>query len=565
MARCRRSRLVEPDSRARPHFSAERAHILVLPLTSADGLAIAKLLDSVDISCAVFASMAELCAALDAGADSVILSEEAMLAESAQLLAGLARQPLWSELPVVILSKPGRESSVFADIMPRLGNVSVIERPVRMSTLLALVRSNLRARVRQYQVRDYLQERERLLESERQARSDAEQAGRIKDEFLATLSHELRTPLSAVLGWARLLRKDKALSTEVANGLTVIERNASSQAQIIGDLLDMSSIISGKVRLDMRPLDLAAVLDAAAETVRPAAEAKAIRLRVVHEAGTTTMRGDANRLQQVLWNLLANAVKFTPQGGAVTVVLAGGSRELTVQVTDDGEGIDPAFLPHIFDRFRQADASTTRRHGGLGLGLSIVRQLVELHGGTASARSAGTGAGSTFLVRLPVAGGGTESASTTGPWRTPEAPTEELPAVDLEGLRILVVDDEPDSRALLARLLQECQASVVTAATAEEAMLLLEREAPHLLVSDIGMPGTDGYSLLRRIRAREDGKAVIPAIAVTAYVRTEDKALAARAGFQAHLCKPIDAAEFQGTVERLARRDGGNLNQANGR
>jgi len=542
--------------RTRPRFDAQRARILVLPLTSADGLAIAKLLDSVDVSCGVFATMTELCAALDAGADSLILSEEAVLAHSAQLLAGLAGQPMWSELPVIILSKPGRESDVFADIMPRLGNVSVIERPVRMSTLLALVRSNLRARTRQYQLRDYLREREQLLESERHARGDAERAGRIKDEFLATLSHELRTPLNAVLGWTRVLRKLQGHSEEVASGLAVIERNARSQAQIIGDLLDMSSIISGKVRLDMRPMDLAAVLDDAAATVRPAAEAKGIRLQVVHETATPAMKGDADRLQQVLWNLLANAVKFTPHGGAVAARVSCDGEQLTVKVTDNGEGIDPVFLPHIFDRFRQADASSARRHGGLGLGLSIVRQLVELHGGTVSAHSAGAGKGSTFLVTLPVAAADIPAADPTGPWRAldePE-PAEARAAVDLAGLRVLVVDDEPDSRALLERLLQECQASVVTAASADEAMSVLTREAPHLLVSDIGMPGTDGYALLRQIRALGNSRAIIPAIAVTAYVRSEDKALAARAGFQAHLSKPVDPVELQGTVERLARR-----------
>jgi signal transduction histidine kinase/ActR/RegA family two-component response regulator len=555
MARCRRNHLVEADP-GPPRHGAARTRILVLPLTAADGVAIAKLLDSVDVSCIVFASMAELCTALDSGADSLILSEEAMLAHSAQLLASLAAQPMWSELPVIVLSKPGRESDVFAGIMPRLGNVSVIERPVRMSTLLALVRSSLRARARQYQLRDYLLEREQLLESERHARGDAERAGRIKDEFLATLSHELRTPLNAVLGWTRVLRKGKGHSEEVATGLAVIERNARSQAQIIGDLLDMSSIISGKVRLDLRPMDLAAVLDAAAETVRPAAEAKGIRLQVMHDAAMPAMKGDINRLQQVMWNLLANAVKFTPQGGAVSAALSCDGNQLSVQVADNGEGIDPMFLPHIFDRFRQADASSARRHGGLGLGLSIVRQLVELHGGTVSAHSAGTGMGSTFVVRLPVASASTTAADSTGPWRALDhsEPADSGATVDLAGLRVLVVDDEPDSRALLERLLQECQASVVTAGSADEAMNVLAREAPHLLVSDIGMPGTDGYALLRQIRALENGRASIPAIAVTAYVRSEDKVLAARAGFQAHLSKPVDPVELQGTVERLARR-----------
>ncbi len=542
---------------ARP--AAHSARVLVLPLTSADGVAICRLLDSVDIHCDVFVDINALCLALDAGAECLLLSEEAVVAHSEQLLARLVDQPMWSELPVIVLSKPGQESNAMAQLMPRLGNVSVVERPVRMSTLLLLVRSSLRARLRQYQLRDFLREREQLLESERFARSDAERAGRIKDEFLATLSHELRTPLNAMLGWARVLRKSKNLSEEVGNGLAVIERNARSQAQIIGDLLDMSAIISGKVRLDTQPLDLAALIDATIETVKPAAEAKAIRLSVVPCDCASTIQGDANRLQQVLWNLLANAVKFTPPGGEVRVTLARNESHLTIEVVDNGEGIDCAFLPSIFARFSQADASSARRHGGLGLGLSIVRQLVELHGGTISAHSDGPGTGSKFRVMLPVRIAHTAANDASGGWPMlgeAIAPLEEPAQGDLAGLKVLVVDDEPDSRALIERLLQDWHANVVTAASAEEAMAILACDAPNLIVSDIGMPGTDGYALLRQIRALKDGRADIPAVAVTAYVRREDQAQAARAGFQAHLSKPVDASQLQTTVERVARQSG---------
>jgi CheY-like chemotaxis protein len=273
------------------------------------------------------------------------------------------------------------------------------------------------------------------------------------------------------------------------------------------------------------------------------------------------MRGDAGRLQQVLWNLLANAVKFTPQGGTVTIALTRSDSQVTVEISDDGEGMDPLFLPQIFDRFRQADASSSRRHGGLGLGLSIVRQLTELHGGNVSAHSAGPGKGSTFRLVFPVASSDITPLEASGQWRAPEQPaepTQEKTPVELTGVRILVVDDEPDSRALVERLLQDCGASVVSAGSAEEAILALLREVPHVIVSDIGMPGTDGYTLMRQIRALHDGGASVPAIALTAYVRSEDQARAARAGFQAHLPKPVDAEALQSTVEKLARQSGRN-------
>jgi signal transduction histidine kinase/ActR/RegA family two-component response regulator len=556
---------VEAEAMNQPRArAASHTRVLVLPLTPADGMAIARVLDSADIGCTVCRDIDELCDALESDAGSIIVPEESVLMHSTQLLARLADQPMWSELPIIILSQSGRESPALTGIMPRLGNVSVVERPMRTSTLLSLVRSNLRARERQYQMRDFLKERERLLESERFARSDAERAGRIKDEFLATLSHELRTPLNAVLGWTRVLRKGRGLSEELINGLTVIERNARSQAQIIGDLLDMSSIISGKVRLEVQPIDLATLIEATIETVKPAADAKGIQLLVQLEPELRSMQGDANRLQQVLWNLLANAVKFTPQGGQVAVTLSQAGSQLEVAITDNGEGIDPAFLPHIFERFRQADASSTRRHGGLGLGLSIVRQLVELHGGVVSAHSAGPGTGSTFRMRFPTTSTQQNITEPTGHHPVVDAALasmEELRQVDLAGVKILVVDDEPDSRALIERLLQDCHASVVTAGSADEAMLALDIDAPHLMVSDIGMPGTDGYTLVRRVRALGDGRARIPAIAVTAYVRDEDRDMSERAGFQAHLCKPVDPAELQYTVERLARRSSMNQGQ----
>jgi len=530
--------------------------ILVLPPTHADGLAIGKVLAEAAISCTAVTDVEMLCAALEGGAGAVILSEEALLADAPRLLAWQASEPMWSETPVIVLSKFGRESPVFTGIVSRLGNVSVVERPMRMSTLLSLVRSVLRARERQYQVRDFLREREQLLESERTARTDAERAGRSKDEFLATLSHELRTPLNAVLGWARVLRRSPGLTEDVVNGLAVIERNARSQAQIIGDLLDMSGIISGKVRLELKPVDVASVIQATIETVRPTAEAKGVALSVELGAEPAPVHGDPNRLQQVLWNLLSNALKFTQKGGLVSVRLLRTGQHVQVEVADDGEGIAPEVLQFIFERFRQGDASSTRRHGGLGLGLSIVRQLVELHGGTVSAHSDGRAKGAAFSVTLPVATRPAQplTLAQVRPTQSGSASSEEeIPPVDLQGLSVLVVDDEPDARALVQRLLQDCQATVATAGSADEALHFLNTTMPDVIVSDVGMPGTDGYSLMRRIRARSDAGAAVPAIALTAYARAEDQSRAIAAGFQCHLRKPVEAAALLSSVERLGR------------
>ncbi len=525
-----------------------------------------KLFGANDISFAICTNMLQLCSEQRKGAGLLIVCEEAILADSEALLGCITEQPVWSDLPIVVLSRSGHESSALMDLVSRLGNVSVVERPIRASTLFSLVRSGLRARERQYQVREYLSQQERAqetiresVESERSARADAERAGRTKDEFLATLSHELRTPLNAVLGWTQVLRRCKGLSNDVMNGLTVIERNARAQAQIIEDLLDMSSIISGKVRLDVQRLDLASVVNATVETVRPTYQAKGISLQVVLDPTAGPVRGDPNRLQQVMWNLLTNAVKFTPTGGRIVITLARLDSHLELKVTDDGEGIDPDFLPHVFDRFRQADPASTRRHGGLGLGLSIVKQLIELHGGSIAATSAGRDQGSTFRITLPV------MASSEDSERPPSAQRQSAHAAgvnvpknaltpDLSGVKVLVVDDERDARALIQRLLEDCRAQVTTAASAHEAIDMLILEAPDVLISDVGMPGEDGYALIRRVRAMSDGHAVLPAIALTAYARIEDRVKAIRAGFQLHLSKPIEPIELVAMVHSLARR-----------
>lgn len=532
---------------------------ILMPPTRADGEAITLLLRGAGISCTLVADMSGLCAAVREGGACVVLSEESLLANSMPLIELVESQPMWSELPIVALSRAGHESRAFAAILAKLGNVSVVERPVRTSTLLSLIRASQRARERQYQLRRFLAEREQFLESERAARSEAERAGRMKDEFLATLSHELRTPLNSILGWTQVLRQGQALPEDAMKGLAIIERNARAQAQIIEDLLDMSSIISGKVRLDVQRVDLATVVNATIETVRPAAQAKGIRLQVVLDPLAGPVRGDPNRLQQILWNLLTNSVKFTPRDGRVSVTLARINSHLEIEVADSGEGIDPAFLPQVFDRFRQADATTTRRHGGLGLGLSIVKQLVELHGGTIAAKSAGRGAGSTFRVALPLMPANGETIDGHGAREYPKRSAEHtaLPKsdpVDLAGLWVLVVDDESDSLALIRRILEECNAQVIAISSAAEALKALTRQTPDVIVSDIGMPDQDGYSLIQQVRAMDGEVANVPAIALTAYARIEDRLKAIRAGFQLHLSKPVEPIELVSMIESLARR-----------
>jgi PAS domain S-box-containing protein len=406
--------------------------------------------------------------------------------------------------------------------------------------------------------------REKLLVSERWARGEAERASRAKDEFLANLSHELRTPLNAILGWSHLLLQPGRSEEEVTQGVRVIQRNARAQTQIIEDLLDMSRIISGNVRLDVQRVDLVPLVRAAIDSVRPAAEAKQVRLHAVLDPLAGPVSGDPVRLQQVAWNLLMNAVKFTPKGGHIRVLLERVDSHLELSVSDNGEGIEGSFLPHIFERFRQADASTSRRHGGLGLGLAIVKQLVELHGGTVRARSAGPGQGSTFTVLLPVLAVQPGETPTPDHRRHPatrgESAVEDTtlpPGADISGVRVLVVDDERDTLEVIRRLLESCRASVIVASSAADALEKLRQERPDVLVSDIGMPGEDGYSLIRRVRQLSalEGRDT-PAVALTAYARAQDRVEAVLAGFQHHVAKPVQPAELIAMVASLLKQPG---------
>ena len=393
------------------------------------------------------------------------------------------------------------------------------------------------------------------VEELRRALRRAEEASRLKDEFLATVSHELRTPLTAVLGWAHLLRSGQMDDESVARALETIERNARAQNRMIDELLDVSRIITGKLRLDVRPVELPLVVETAVESVRPAAEARGVRLQAILDPRAGPVSGDPDRLQQVIWNLLSNAVKFTPKGGRVQVRLARINSHVEITVSDTGQGIEPEFLPYVFDRFRQADMTQTRAHGGLGLGLAIARHLLELHGGTISAASAGAGRGATFTVTLPLMVVHAEpgaAAERRHPTAVESLPYESGPALD--GLRVLIVDDEPDTREMLEAVLSARGAAVVTVASAGEALGALGRETFDVLVSDIGMPGEDGYELIRRVRALGPGRGSVPAAALTAYARDDDRIRALLAGFQIHIPKPVNPAELAAVIATLAGR-----------
>jgi PAS domain S-box-containing protein len=394
------------------------------------------------------------------------------------------------------------------------------------------------------------EERERLLMAEKAARTEAERVGRMKDEFLATLSHELRTPLTSIIGWAQLLgRKSAGMPEEMRQGIEIIHRNAKTQAQLIDDLLDMNRIVSGNVRLELEEVDPVVVLRTTLDIVGPIALARGVHLGVELSPGTGRVQADGSRLQQVLWNLLHNAIKFTPTGGRVQVTLHREGSEVLFQVSDTGLGLAPDFLPHVFERFRQADASTTRRHGGLGLGLSIVKHLVELHQGRVWVESEGEGRGSRFFVALPAL---QEEVSHLLPGPEPDWPAA---AQALRGVRALVVEDEPDTLALLQELLTAEGAQVVTADSAEQAMVCLGQDIPDVLVSDIGMPQMDGYELIRRVRelpAERGGG--LPAVALTAFARDEDRVRALDAGYHLHLAKPIEPEELVSGIQRLVAR-----------
>ena len=494
------------------------------------------LLDRAAIACDACPSLAALIEAFEtSGAGALLLTEEALedLGLPA-LITTLEEQPPWSDIPVLLFAGvPGADMTLRAiRSIETLRNVTLLERPIRLAAVLSTVRAALRSRKRQYEVRD-------LLVALHRARSEAESANRLKDEFLATLSHELRTPLNAILGWTSMLTRGQIDGDRLPRVFEVLDRNAQSQAQLIADVLDVSRIITGKLLLQPTVVDLRDIVARAIDAVRPAAVAKNIRL-TLHEMADGVVTGDPERLQQIFWNLLSNAVKFTPPAGFVRVDITRDDEIITVAVVDSGVGIPAEFAPFVFDRFRQADQTTTRSFGGLGLGLSIVKHLTELHGGTVTASSPGIGQGARFEVRLPAV------HATAG---IAPAPAAEFSRVSLDGRSILIVDDDESTREVVATALESAHAEVQAAASALEAKAWLQQHEPALIIADLGMPIEDGFSLIRDIRTRL--ASAVPAIALSAYADQRSRQAAFAAGFDAFLEKPTRADDLLQLVGSL--------------
>jgi PAS domain S-box-containing protein len=456
--------------------------------------------------------------------------------EEEQILAELRRGRRIERYETERLHKDGRRLHISLTISPIRDASGTIVGAAKLAHDITELRE------RQAQLKQSAADRDLLLQSERAARAEAERLGRLKDEFLATLSHELRTPLNAIQGWAQILRHHNVSPQDFQRGLEAIDRNVHAQTQIVNDLLDMSRIISGQALLEVRPMNLQEVIQAALDSVRPSAESKGIRIQTLLDSGLGPVRGDPHRLQQVLWNLLANAIKFTPKSGRVTLALERVDSHAEITVDDNGIGIEPEFLPFVFDRFRQADAGIGRRYGGLGLGLSIVKSLVELHGGSVRVRSPGRDRGSTFTVALPIYHVRVEESDRMRS-RSDPLQTIELPRLD--HTRVLVVDDDLEGCAIMARIVEARGADVRCIASGQEGLELLSREPFDILLSDIGMPDMDGYDFIQRVRHLPRAEAgSIPAIAITAYARPEDRQRTLLAGYQIHLSKPIDAQEL---------------------
>jgi signal transduction histidine kinase/ActR/RegA family two-component response regulator len=554
--------------------------VLVLAPTDADAEVACQVLATGQIHARACDSIAEVCECVTEGAGALLLTEEALAFQDLSLLADeLSGQEPWSDMPLVLLTSSGQDAN-WGDLLGRLfvasGNLTLIERPCRAATLLSAIQVALRARRKQYDMRELLrreqearraasaaleraheseQAREALLDGERAARTEAEKANRLKDEFLATLSHELRTPLAVIINWSRVLAtKFSSLDPQLRQGLSIVTDNAMAQAKLISDLLDLSRIISGKISLETQRTDLTGLISRAVSSHRPGAETKGISLELHCELQSASVQADGTRLQQVFWNLLSNAIKFTPQGGHVSVsVRTGDAGDFEVTVRDTGEGIAEDFLPDLFDRFRQQDGSISRRHGGLGIGLAIAKQIVEMHGGSIRAHSEGVGRGACFTVSLPAAPASTEAEAAA----VSAADEPPLPSDVLAGIRVLTVEDQPDMLEVVRRMLEEYGAQVVAVESGSEALKRLGSQ-PHqtfdVLVSDIGMPKIDGYALLRAIRndLQIPGHQ-LPAIAVTAFARPEDRHRLLAAGFQAHLTKPYQVAQLVSIVRNVAR------------
>lgn len=494
--------------------------------TGRDGDLVCSTLERVGISAHGCRTAAELRDRVEEGCGAVLLAEEAVEDEEVSaFIKSLDDQPIWSDLPVILFSSHSRNAERLLETLGTKVNITIVERPIRITMLISAVRGALRARERQYQTRDLVLE--------------LEQADRQKDLFLATLSHELRTPLNSILGWIQILRTRKLEPPEIERAMEVIERNAKGQSEMISDILFVSRIITGKLEIKREPIDIANVIDGVVEMIRPSAEAKALDLTVEsNEYEPVPVEGEAERLQQVFLNLLTNAVKFTPDGGRIGIRLRRAGSSVEIEISDTGQGINPQFVPYVFERFRQADSTYTRRIGGLGLGLAIVRHLVELHGGTVTAHSDGKDKGARFSICLPIADSNRLTPLNSAP-STSEISHELTSKV--KGMTILLVEDDKDSRDMLEMVLSIYGVGVESAESAAEAVEKVRTLKPDVLVSDIGLPGEDGYDLIRSVRSLPPGEGgKTPAIALTGYVSVQDRKLALDAGFQDHIPKPVN-------------------------
>ena len=526
--------------------------IFVVTPTGKDSEVACEVLDRFGFKCKVCEDLMDLCSNVQDSAGALLIAEEALsLNDVDELASWLENQPPWSDVPIIVLTTGGvmkRENERYDGQFGSRANVTLLERPFHIATLVSVLEGALRARRRQFEIRDLLQQRQKLLDLEKKARAEAEKVNRAKDEFLATLSHELRTPLTTMLGWSKILSNHQLDPNTSLRAVQAIERSAKSQAQLIDDLLDVSRIITGKFQIEKKSMDLVQLIHTSLDMIRPGSETKGVDLELNVSENPGPISGDFYRLQQVLWNILSNALKFTPQGGSISVTLERPNHHAKITVKDTGKGIRKDFLPYIFERFRQADSSYTRNQGGLGLGLAIVQHIVNLHGGSVTAQSEGEGKGSVFTIVLPVVTTETKS------FRNGKRPGRRAPVnVDLDGIKILVVEDDHESRELLAVILEHGKGIVRTVSSVADALTILEKWKPHIVISDIGLPRDDGYKLISKLRANPVTKD-IPAIAVTAYATNSDRQKALGAGFQFHMAKPLDPSDLLEAVADLSRR-----------
>jgi len=510
---------------------------LVFMPTGRDAALVCRMLENAGIATQPCFNLQELEENIALGVGVILLAEEALIKETFEyLIESFDRQPVWSDLPIIIFAGSAVNSEKLLVTVGTHLNATIVERPIRIAILVSAVRGALRARERQYQSRDLLNQ---LKESDQQ-----------KDLFLATLSHELRTPLNSILGWIQILRGESNIPANIERALTILERNARAQSQIISDILFISRVITGKLTLSLKNLDLISAVEAAIDVVRPSLEAKDIRLNTFFEQETIHLTGDFDRLQQIFWNLLSNAVKFTPPGGKIDIRTRIKDAVAEIEISDSGQGIDAEFLPYVFERFRQEDNSYTRQFGGLGLGLAIVRHLLELHGGSVGVKSEGENHGAVFTVTLPIL---------FDQQRVADADTDSGKSITsgddnekLKGVRLLLVEDNDDSREMLKVLFEQYDMDVVAVDTAAKALEEFKRAQPKILISDVGLPDEDGYALIGKIRKlpSEQG-GLVPAIALTGYASLQDHEQALAVGYQKHLAKPIDIDELIELVEDM--------------